>query len=79
MKILRPQPDSRHSQRGSTVIVVMVMLAIMVICASVNLVALNTVNRELKMVEKKQMQHWQSNPTKSGNATLPNDRAKHLD
>jgi hypothetical protein len=64
MKILCPSIHNRTSERGSAVIVVMTMVAIMVICVSVNLVAIDTMDRELKLLDKKQVQHWQTKSTR---------------
>ena len=57
--------NPRHSQRGSAVAAVLGMLAIMAICVSVNLACINNVDRELKLVEKKQAQRLQTKPVKS--------------
>ena len=67
MKALRVPFNRQRSQRGSAVIVVMGLLAIMAICVSVNLAAIHTVDRELKFLDKKQTQHWQSKSIKSNN------------
>jgi len=75
MKILSPSIGGGASERGSAVIVVMTMVAIMVICVSVNLVALNTVDRELKLLDKKQMQHWQAKSARPATNSPPNEIA----
>jgi hypothetical protein len=49
-------PNRRCFERGSAVIVVMVMLGIMMIFFATNLVTIKTLTRELKSVEKKQVE-----------------------
>ncbi len=59
MKIPKHQIHSRHPERGSAVIVTLAMLAIMLLCVGANTIAIRTLSRELKLVEKKQMQRLQ--------------------
>ena len=48
--------QSRSSRRGSAVIVVLAMIGIMMTLVTVNLVAVRGIDRELKSIEKKQLQ-----------------------
>lgn len=60
---MKIQPFSFHQdrpERGSAVIVILGMLAIMMIFLTLNTVALNHLNRELKLSEKKQVQRLRS-------------------
>jgi hypothetical protein len=45
----------RCNERGSAVAVVLAMLGIMLVCVSVNLVAVRSLDRELKLLEKRQV------------------------
>jgi hypothetical protein len=49
----------RQTQRGSTVIVLMILLSIMLALVTANLVSVRTLNRELILLNKKQEQRWQ--------------------
>jgi hypothetical protein len=46
---------NRRNEHGSAVAVVLAMLGIMLICVSANLVAIRSLDRELKLIEKRQM------------------------
>ena len=66
MRIRIPLPARRRrSQSGSAVVIVTAMVAIMAICVAVNVASIRTVDRELKLMEKKQIQRLQSSSTKS--------------
>jgi hypothetical protein len=56
MKTSSVHLDRRPSERGSATIVVLVMLGIMMIFFATNLVTIKTLTRELKLVEKKQIE-----------------------
>ena len=56
MKTYSFDPNRPRSERGSAVIVVLVMLGIMMIFFATNLVTIKTLTRELKLVEKKQVE-----------------------
>lgn len=61
MKILSPYPVSRRSrQDGSAVIVIMVLLAMMLIYVGANLKTLHALQRELKLIEIRQVQRVQA-------------------
>jgi hypothetical protein len=60
MKTSPVQPNRPRSESGSAVIVVMVMLGIMMIFFATNLVTIKTLTRELKSVEKKQIERLHS-------------------
>ena len=59
MKPLNSDSAKRHSERGSAVAVILAMLSIMMICLALNTVAMRTLDRELKLVEKQQVQRLQ--------------------
>ena len=69
MKILASQTHPARAQSGSAVVVVLAMLGIMVICVSVNVVSVRTLQRELKLIEKKQVQRLQPAPSQKPAAT----------
>jgi hypothetical protein len=76
MKICFPPTNSRRSERGSAVMLVMTMLGIMVICVSVNAVAVMSLTRELKLLEKKQVQRLQTvSAPKSAQTATPSESA----
>ncbi|HEX4647170.1 MAG TPA: hypothetical protein VH598_16320 [Verrucomicrobiae bacterium] len=56
MKTSLFQSNRRRSEHGSATIVVLVMLGIMMIFFATNLVTIKTLTRELKLVEKKQVE-----------------------
>jgi hypothetical protein len=56
MKISTEYRNRSRSQRGSATIVVLVILGIMMIFFATNLVTIKTLARELKLVEKKQVE-----------------------
>ena len=61
MKIL--YSSSRTAgRRGSAVIIVMTLLAIMSILVTVNVVAVNSLRREVRLIEKKQRERLTPNP-----------------
>jgi uncharacterized membrane protein YbjE (DUF340 family) len=59
MKLLNVDQAKRQSEDGSAVAVVLAMLSIMMICLALNTVAMRTLDRELKLVEKHQVQRLQ--------------------
>ena len=56
MKTSLFQSNHPRSERGSATIVVLVMLGIMMIFFATNMVTIKTLARELKLVEKKQVE-----------------------
>jgi hypothetical protein len=56
---LSPAPSFRRGQRGSTVIVLMILLSIMLALVTANIVSVETLNRELKLLDKRQELRWQ--------------------
>jgi hypothetical protein len=52
----------KQNQSGSAVILFMGLLAIMVICVTVNSISIRGLERELKRVEKKQVERLQLHP-----------------
>ncbi|HEX4644752.1 MAG TPA: hypothetical protein VH598_04015 [Verrucomicrobiae bacterium] len=60
MKTSLFQPKRRRSEYGSATIVVLVMLGIMMIFFATNLVTIKTLTRELKSVDKKQVERLRS-------------------
>jgi hypothetical protein len=72
MKILLPgnpsrrrNPASRHGERGSLVIMLMILLAIMLVYVHANVRTLDTLKAEIKVVEKRQIKRLAT----IGNAT----------
>ena len=55
----RSHAGRRAGQRGSAVIVVLAFLAIMLIYVDSNLQTLGHLNRDLKLVERRQLRHWE--------------------
>lgn len=55
--------DHRRDERGSAVIIVMAMVAIMAIFVAVNTISLRTLDHELKLLEKTQIKRLQSAPS----------------
>lgn len=62
MKILSYPSNPMRAHNASAVVVVLAMLGIMVICVGVNVAAVRNLQRELKLLEKKQVQRLQSAP-----------------
>jgi len=67
----------RRRQEGSAVIMVLAMLAIMLICVGVNTVAVTNLRRELKLLEKKQVQRLQ--PAAANQSENPRQNARQHD
>ncbi len=61
MKILHSSSRTA-GRRGSAVVIVMALLAIMSILVTVNLVAVNSLGREIKLIEKKQRERLAPSP-----------------
>lgn len=57
MKLFTSQTQKRNRQSGSAVFMVLGMIALMLVFVGVNLVTVNTLNSEVKLVEKKQIKH----------------------
>ena len=62
MKTSPDYPNRPRSQRGSATIVVLVMLGIMMIFFATNLVTIKVLTRELKLVDKKQVERLRGSP-----------------
>lgn len=60
MKILNASHPTKLHQSGSAVVVLMALLGMMLIFVAANTVAIRSLQRELKLTEKKQVQRWQS-------------------
>lgn len=58
LHVSRPMPCHRR-QAGSAVIVVMALLAIILVYVAGNLRTLNSLDRELKLLERQQIRHLQ--------------------
>jgi hypothetical protein len=56
---LSPTLSFRHRERGSTVIVLMILLSIMLALVTANIVSVGSLNRELKLLDKRQELRWQ--------------------
>jgi Tfp pilus assembly protein PilX len=52
--------SSCQGQRGTVLIIVMVLLAVMAVFALSATQSVTLVKRELKLIEKKQLQHYQT-------------------
>ena len=72
MKTSCSRVNHRRRERGSAVVVALAMLAIMLICVSVNSVAVRSLGRELKLLEKKQVQRIQPAAQKQSGQQRPN-------
>lgn len=62
MKISNASSQRSFAQSGSAVIVLLALLGIMLTFVAVNTVAIRSLQRELKLIEKKQVQRLQSAP-----------------
>lgn len=58
MNLRTTRPGCRSHQAGSAVIVILLLLAIMLIYITANLKTLQSLKRELKLIETRQVQHW---------------------
>ena len=77
MKLLRPTCRSAHSaERGSTVLVILVMLSIMVAFAITNSRTTYHLKRELQLIEKRQLKRYES--TAGNHAALGSQEAETL-
>jgi hypothetical protein len=56
--------QSKHSQSGSAVMVIMVLLGIMMTLITANVVSVRTLNRELRLLDNRQKHHWESQEKK---------------
>ena len=66
---LSPCQKNPRTEHGSAVVVILAMLAIMMICVSVNVVAVRSLERELKLLEKNQVQRLHQNAPGQSSAT----------
>ena len=57
MKTSLSPTHRRRSQRGSAVIIVLALLAIMLALVTANAVAVHSLNRELQLLDNKQKRH----------------------
>jgi hypothetical protein len=55
MKLLTPTSAQNRSKHGSSVVVILAMLTIMMVCVALNTLAMRHLGQELKLVEKKQV------------------------
>jgi hypothetical protein len=53
-----PPANSGQRSRGSAVLVMIVLLALMLVFVLANLKTLHFMGRELKLIEKRQLLHW---------------------
>jgi spore maturation protein SpmA len=60
MNILKTCPGSKRSQAGSAVAVMLGLVGIMAVFASLNTIAIRSLQRELKQVEKMQVHRLQT-------------------
>jgi hypothetical protein len=58
MKILIKSARYKHSQRGSAVMVLIILLSLMMTLITANIMCVHALNRELNLLEKKQEQQW---------------------
>lgn len=63
---------SRRSNRGMATIIVLAVLAIMLVYITANIRALNTLDKELKLVEQKQLKRLAVQNTKTLSAANTN-------
>lgn len=57
MKLI--QSPARPQERGTAVIVVVVLLGIMMLYVAANIRSLSNLHTEIKQVEQEQLRHWQ--------------------
>ncbi|WP_040550985.1 hypothetical protein [Pedosphaera parvula] len=69
MNLLTPQTTKRSRQSGSAVFMVLGIIALMLVFVGVNLVTVNTLSRELKLIEKKQIKHLSGAQSKDRDST----------
>ena len=63
MKIPNASSQRSFAQSGSAVIVLLALLGIMLTFVAANTIAIRSLQRELKLIEKKQVQRLQPAPT----------------
>ena len=69
---LNGRPGRSAGQQGSAVIVVLAFLAIMLLYVGSNLNSLAGLHRELKLVEHRQLRHWETAAAVFTNAAVTN-------
>lgn len=55
---------SSRTERGSTLIVVMALLAVMCVLMICAAQSIGLVKRELRLIEAKQLRHWEKTPAR---------------
>jgi len=55
-------------QRGSAVLIFLTLLSIMLVLVAANGRTLNSLKREIRLIEQRQVRHWQLPPTNATNA-----------
>jgi hypothetical protein len=73
MKLIAPhsRTRSRRDESGFLVVTLMVILTILLLYVTVGLRALNHLNQDLKFVERKQVQHWQTISARAVSTNAP--------
>jgi Tfp pilus assembly protein PilX len=54
--------NGKHTQRGTVVVIVLALIAIMSLFIMFNAQSLYTLKRSLKLTEKRQIEHWTNYP-----------------
>ena len=60
--ITAPRSRSSHTRRGSAVVVVLALLSIMMIMITADFITSNTLQSDLKLIEKNQVQRLEGRP-----------------
>lgn len=59
---LAPQPGSRGARRGSAVLMLLALIALLLVIVAANDGNINSLRRELRVIERAQQRHWQTFP-----------------
>ena len=59
---IKPNPGSARSERGSVVLLLLVLLGIMAVYLASNNLALNQLHRDLRLIEQKQIEKFSHPP-----------------
>ena len=65
----KPAHRTRHRERGSAVLVVLILLSVMLIYVKANLKVLSQLKSELRLIEKRQLEKFASPPSASLSTT----------
>lgn len=67
-----PIQPARHHERGVAVVIVLALLTILMLYIAANMRSLRIMSQEIKLVEQRQLRHWNVNVVTLGPATSTN-------